>query len=113
MINQLRLYDVDPALREPFLRRFRDHAQRIMTERYGFRILAMWLSEQDGRLRFIYLLSWRDAAEMRAQWAAFMADAEWEEVKRQSRVGIGEMVQKVEDIPLGAVDFSAPLELPA
>ncbi len=46
MINQLRLYDYDPALEEPFLSRFRDHAARIMA-RYGFRILAMWTTRTE------------------------------------------------------------------
>jgi len=109
MINQLRLYEVDPALEEPFLRRFHDHAEAIMTERYGFRFLAQWMSREEGRLRFVYLLAWRDEEEMRRQWAAFMADEEWERVKAESRIGSREPVLAVEDIPLGAVPFSAPL----
>ncbi len=109
MINQLRLYDVDPDLEGVFLDRFRDHAQRIMTERYGFRILAMWLAREERRLRFVYLLSWTDAAEMKAKWAAFMADEEWKRAKEESRIGRHEPVQAIEDIPLEAVPFSAPL----
>lgn len=100
MINQLRLYDVDPALEGPFLDRSRDHAQRIMTERYGFRILAKWMSREAGRLRFVYLLAWNDEEEMRRQWAAFLADAEWDRIKVGSRIGSREPVQAVEDIPL-------------
>ena len=109
MINQLRLYDVDPILEGAFLDRFRHHAHRIMTERYGFRILAMWLAREEQRLRFIYLLSWTDAAEMKAKWAEFMADGEWERIKQDSRVGSREPVQAVEDIQLDSVPFSAPL----
>ena len=109
MINQLRLYDVDPDLEGAFLDRFRGHAHRIMTERYGFRILAMWLAREERRLRFIYLLSWTDADEMKTKWAAFMGDGDWERIKQESRVGSHEPVRAVEDIPLESVAFSSPL----
>lgn len=105
MINQLRLYKIRPELREMFLARFRDHAAPIMRERYGFRILAMWLTEEETPLRFIYLLSWADAAEKMEAWRRFMADEEWAEVKRQSRVAAGEPVLEVEDVELHAVPF--------
>lgn len=113
MINQLRLYNIRPELRDMFLARFRDHAARIMRERYGFRILAMWLTEEAEQLRFVYLLSWTDAAEMKGAWQRFMADEEWAEVKRQTRLVAGEPVIEVEDIELHAVPFSAPLTPPA
>ena len=109
MINQLRLYDVDPGLEDIFLERFHRHACRIMTERHGFRILAMWMAREEQRLRFVYLLSWANIAEMKARWAAFMADAEWERIKQESRVGRHEPVRKVEDITLEAAPFSHPL----
>ncbi len=109
MINQLRLYDIDPDLESAFLARFRDHAHRIMTERYGFRVLAMWLAREGQRLRFVYLLSWTDVAEMKAKWAEFMADGEWERIKQESRIGSHEPVRAVEDIPLDSVPFSTPL----
>lgn len=109
MINQLRLYDYDPALEEPFLRRFRDHVARIMAQ-YGFRILAMWTTQAENRNRFVYLLAWQDEAEMRERWAAFMADEEWSRIKIESRIETGrEPVQAIEDIMLDAVAFSAPL----
>jgi hypothetical protein len=109
MINQLRLYRIDPALKQVFLDRFRDHAARIMRDRYGFTILAMWLSDDEPQQHFTYLLSWPDRATMREAWRRFMADEEWSEVKRRSREGRGEAVQAVEDIVLDAVAFSAPL----
>jgi hypothetical protein len=108
MINQLLLYDISPALENRFLERFRLHAQRIMTGRYGFRIKAMWIAREEKRVRFVYLL-WKDMTEMQVQWKAFMADAEWERIKQESRVGSSEPVLAIEDLLLQAVDFSAPL----
>jgi len=109
MINQLRFYRIDPALKDAFLTRFHDHAARLMRDRYGFDIVAMWLTDEIDQLRFAYLLSWPDRAAMTAGWAAFMADEEWAEIKRRSRGPGGEPVLGVEDILLEAVDFSAPL----
>lgn len=105
MINQQRIYDVNFDLEDRFLDRFRDHAHRIMTERRSFRILAMWLAREEERLRFVYLLSWTDAAEMRAKWSAFMADGEWERIKQESR----EPVKAAESIRLDLVSSSSPL----
>jgi hypothetical protein len=109
VINQLRVYDIDPELVDRFLERFGKHAQRIMTERYGFRILAMWTTRTGEQVRFVYLLSWVDEEEMNAKWKAFMADQEWDQIKRESRVGSREPVRGIEDMPLEAVSFSAPL----
>lgn len=91
MIHQLRIYRIEPRLKAEFDARFRDHASRIMKS-YNFRIVAMWYSEFEGNTEFVYILAWPDEATMRAQWDAFMADAEWAEIKRQSREAHGEMV---------------------
>lgn len=108
MINQLRIYDVPPDNRGPFLDRFRDHAARIM-RRYGFRILAMWTNETEGRFRFVYLLAWQDQSEMKNKWDAFMVDAEWSEIKAETAAEHGQFVLGIEDLFLEPTDFSAPL----
>ncbi|MFG1203433.1 NIPSNAP family protein [Xanthobacter aminoxidans] len=109
MINQLRLYRINPDLKDAFLARFRDHAARIMRERYGFKIVAMWLSDEPDNLRFVYILSWPDLPAKEEAWRRFMADEEWNEIKRVTRETSGEPVQGIEDILLNAVGFSAPL----
>ena len=108
MINQLRIYDVPPANRGPFLDRFRDHAARIMG-RYGFRIQAMWTDERDGRVRFIYLLTWADEAEMTAAWEAFMADPEWANIKARTSAEHGDFVLGIEELILKPTEFSAAI----
>jgi len=40
MINQLRLYTINPDLRDEFLARFEKHAARIMRDKYG---LLYWI----------------------------------------------------------------------
>lgn len=91
MIEQLRIYRIEPSLRKEFDDRFRLHASRIM-QTYGFNIKAMWYSEQGDKLEFVYILTWADEATMKRQWQLFMADKEWSSIKDRSREQYGEMV---------------------
>jgi hypothetical protein len=91
MIHQLRIYQIEPKLKDAFDERFREHALRIMKS-YDFEVVAMWYSNFDHKTEFVYILRWPDEEAMRKQWAAFMADTEWEEIKRISRDKYGEMV---------------------
>ena len=96
VVRQLRIYEIFDDTRDAFLDRFRDHAARIMA-RHGFRILAAWESSLDGRLEFVYLLEWPDEETMRAQWAAFLADEEWQAIKRETAARHGTLVGDIED----------------
>ncbi|MCF6691889.1 NIPSNAP family protein [Raoultella terrigena] len=109
MINQLRLYTINPDLRDEFLARFEKHAARIMRDKYGFTILDMWLAGESARLRFIYLLSWTDKTAMNNSWAEFMANEEWRTIKKQLWETTPEPVLSIEDIVLEAAEFSSPL----
>jgi len=106
-VQQLRIYEVDPARRDAFLRRFEEHAARIMRERYGFSIIAMWESTTGDKLEFVYLLQWPDRETLERQWAAFMADPEWERAKQEARAQAGgEPVLSVSGRVLEEVPFS-------
>lgn len=106
-LQQLRIYEIDPTKREAFLRRFEQHATRLLRERYGFTFLAMWECETDERLEFVYLLQWPDRETMDRQWAAFMADPEWERIKQDVRAQAGgEPVQRITSRVLDEVPFS-------
>ncbi len=115
MINQLRIYEIFDHNKAAFHARFRDHAARIMA-RHGFRILAMWeaRSEQgsEARTEFVYLLAWPDEAAKDAAWESFMADEEWQEIKRRTAAEHGGLVGAIEDRILRATDYSAPLMPP-
>ena len=106
MIHQLRIYEIFDSNKTAFHARFRDHAARIMRSRYGFRIVAMWETKFADRTEFVYLLEWPDEAAMTAAWVAFMADAEWAEIKRVTSAEHGVMVGKIEDRVLQTVDYS-------
>jgi hypothetical protein len=106
MIQQLRIYEIFEKNKAQFHARFRDHAARIMRTRYGFEIVAMWETKFAERTEFAYVLEWPDEATKTAQWAAFMADAEWTEIKRVTHAAHGFMVGEIEDRILMPVDYS-------
>jgi NIPSNAP protein len=106
MIQQLRIYEIFEPNKAAFHARFRDHAARIMRDRYGFQIVAMWETRFGERTEFAYLLEWPDEATKTAAWSAFMADAEWSEIKRVTHAEHGLMVGQIEDRMLTPLDYS-------
>jgi hypothetical protein len=106
MIQQLRIYEIFEHNKAAFHARFRDHAARIMRSKYDFRIVAMWETRFGDRTEFAYLLEWPDEAGKTSGWSAFMADAEWSEIKRVTHAEHGLMVGKIEDRLLVPVDYS-------
>jgi len=106
MIHQLRIYEIFEHNKAAFHTRFRDHASRIMRA-YGFNILAMWETKHDDRIEFVYLLSWNDEQSMHDEWAKFIADEEWKEIKRVTTAQYGDLVGEIEDRVLAAVSYSS------
>jgi hypothetical protein len=106
MIQQLRVYEIFENNKAAFHARFRDHAARIMRTRYGFQIVAMWETRFGEKTEFVYLLEWPDEATKTAAWSAFMADAEWSEIKRVTHAQHGLLVGQIEDRLLTPTDYS-------
>ena len=104
MIHQLRIYEIFEHNKAAFHARFRDHAARIMA-RHGFQIAAMWETETPKRTEFVYLLRWPDEQTKLRAWKAFMADQEWDEIKRATR-GQSSLVGEIEDRLLALSDYS-------
>lgn len=106
MIHQLRIYEIFESNKAAFHARFRDHAARIMTERYGFAFLGMWETHSAGRTEFAYLLAWPDIETKTESWARFMADEEWKEIKRVTRIEHGDLVGAIEDRVMIPTDYA-------
>lgn len=104
MIHQLRIYEIFETNKDAFHARFRDHAARIM-KRYGFDIAAMWEAKAPERTEFIYLLRWPDERAKTRAWAAFMADQEWDDIKKTTR-DRGALLGEIEDRTLVPIDYS-------
>jgi catechol 2,3-dioxygenase-like lactoylglutathione lyase family enzyme/heme-degrading monooxygenase HmoA len=109
MIHQLRIYEIFEENKAVFHARFRDHAARIM-QRHGFQIIAMWEAKTEKRTEFVYLLRWPNERTKTDAWAAFMADQEWEEIKRATR-DHGSLVGEIEDRLLVLTDYSPELPI--
>jgi heme-degrading monooxygenase HmoA len=104
MIHHLRIYEIFETNKDAFHARFHDHAARIMT-RYGFDIVAMWEAKRPERTEFVYLLRWMDEETKTQAWAAFMADQEWDDIKKATRHR-GALVGDIQDRTLLLTDYS-------
>lgn len=104
-IYQLRIYEIFEHNKQAFHDRFRDHAMRIM-KKYDFTIVSEWESKSDERTEFVYLLRWPSEAVMKAQWAKFMADREWAEIKKQTAAKHGTLVGAIEERTLRRTEYS-------
>jgi len=104
MIHQLRIYEIFETNKDAFHARFRDHAARIM-KRYGFDIVAMWEAKCPERTEFVYLLRWPDEETKTLSWKAFMADQEWDDIKKATRER-GALVGEIQDRPLLLTGYS-------
>ncbi len=104
VIRELRIYELFEGTEDVFHQRFRDHTLRIMG-RCGFHVVAGWHSFSNGHPEFIYMLEWPDEMAMKECWAAFIADDEWAQVKRETAARHGQLVGAVEDRLLTAVDY--------
>lgn len=104
-VHQLRIYEIPRENREVFHERFKNHAARIM-KKYGFKIIAIWESEKDGKVEFVYLLQWKDKQNMEESWKNFMADEEWKEIKKKSSEKHGTFVNEIQEKTLILTDYS-------
>jgi len=105
VIHQLRIYEIFEQNKAAFHKRFSKHALRIW-QAYGFKLVAAWESQGEGRTEFLYLLAWPDEATMRSAWMKFKADEEWIEVKRVMAAQYGELVGKIEEKVLTPTSYS-------
>lgn len=104
-IHQLRIYEIFKDNKEAFHQRFKDHAARIM-KKYNFNIIAIWESQKENRVEFVYLLEWANEAAMKDAWAKFMTDKEWADIKKETSAKRGKLVGEIQDRMLVVKDYS-------
>jgi hypothetical protein len=104
-VQQLRIYEIERKNRDPFHERFRDHALRLM-KKHGFDVIDMWESDTGEKLQFIYVLDWPDEATMDKAWTAFLADAEWIDIKKRTAERHGRFVHDVKGQVLNRLAYS-------
>jgi heme-degrading monooxygenase HmoA len=108
MIHELRIYEIFDHNKDAFHARFRDHAARLMRD-HGFSIVAMWEARGDQGPEFVYLLAWSDEAARESAWRHFMADAEWQRIKRETAEESGDLVGRITTRVLTPTGYSPKL----
>ena len=109
-IHQLRIYEIPKENRLAFHNRFRDHAIRIM-KKYGFNIIAIWVSEYKEKLEFVYLIEWENQDTMTTAWEKFRADQEWKDIKMVTSKEYGNFVNTIDDRILKLTGYSPQVNL--
>ena len=84
MIYELRTYEAAPGKMGDLNRRFRDLTLGVF-EKHGMKVewfATPLVGEWSDRL--YYLMSFEDMADRERKWAAFQADAEWQQGRAES-----------------------------
>ena len=106
-VFELRTYHTFPARLDALHQRFRDHTRRVF-EKHGMTNIGYWVPQDapahDNTLVYVVSPASRDQAK--ANWAAFMADPEWQKISADSQKD-GKIVERVESVYLDATDYSA------
>lgn len=105
MIYELRIYTANPGKMGALLARFRDHTCDLF-EKHEIKNVGYWLNAIGGRSDELwYILGYEDLAQRDEAWAAFAADPDWQEARRESEKD-GALVHHVENRILNPTDFS-------
>jgi len=108
-VFELRVYHTYEGKLDDLLARFRNHTMTIF-RRHGMESVAYWTPTDDplkGKTLF-YILKHPSREAATANWAAFRADPEWQQVSAASEAN-GKLVEKTESTFLQLTDFSPKL----
>jgi heme-degrading monooxygenase HmoA len=100
-VYELRDYRAVEGRGEAVAERLRAHVLPIF-DRLGFRIVSLWRDADDAG-RLVYVMEWRDREAMEDGWRTFLADREWERVRRESEAD-GPILERIERALLEPLD---------
>ncbi|HSG91412.1 MAG TPA: NIPSNAP family protein [Pseudomonadales bacterium] len=102
-LYELRTYTTNPGKLGALHARFANHTQRIF-ERHGMRNVAYWVpSDQADTL--IYVIAHADEDAAKANWEAFIADPEWQQVYRDS-IADGALISNIDSVFMSKTTYS-------
>jgi hypothetical protein len=106
-VYELRMYHANEGKLDPLLARFRDHTVDIFN-RHNMKSVGYFVPQDAPAAgnTLIYVLEHPSRQEADKNWAAFMADPEWQKVRAASEVG-GSLTNKIERWFMNPTDFSA------
>ncbi len=105
-VFEIRTYYTFPGRLDALNKRFREHTMRIF-EKHGMTNIGYW-TPQDSPAKentLIYVISHASREQAKANWAAFLADPEWQKVAEESQRD-GKIVEKIESVFVDATDYS-------
>ena len=108
-VFELRTYHTLPGRLDALNKRFREHTMRLF-QKHGMTNIGYWVP-QDSPARdntLIYVISHASREQAKANWAAFLADPEWQRIPPDSQKD-GKIIDRIESVFMDATDYS-PLE---
>ena len=105
-VFEIRTYHTLPGRLEALHKRFRDHTRRVF-EKHGMTNVGYWVPQDspahDDTL--IYIISHASREQAKANWAAFVADPEWQKIADDSQKD-GKIIERIESVFVDATDYS-------
>ena len=105
-VFEIRTYYTLPGRLDALHKRFREHTMK-MFEKHGMSNVAYW-TPQDNPARgntLIYVVSHSSREAAKQNWAAFIADPEWQKIAAESQKD-GKIVERIESVFVDATDYS-------
>jgi hypothetical protein len=105
-VFEIRTYYTLPGRLDALNKRFREHTLRLF-EKHGMTNIGYWVPQDspahDNTL--IYVISHASREQAKANWAAFVADPEWQKVAEESQKD-GKIIEKIDSVFMDATDYS-------
>lgn len=105
-VFEIRTYHTHPGRLDALNKRFREHTMRVF-EKHGMTNVAYWTFEDSPAKEntLIYVISHPSREAAKANWAAFIADPEWQKIAEDSQKD-GKIIDHIESVFVDATDYS-------
>lgn len=105
-VFEIRTYYTLPGRLDALHQRFRDHTRRVF-EKHGMTNVGYWVPQDNPghENTLIYIIAHASREQAKANWAAFVADPEWQKISEASQVD-GKIVERIESVFMDATDYS-------
>ena len=107
MLYELREYTAVPGRLAALIKRFNDHTLTLF-EKHGIDVVFMTQTEfgDNSNNELVYAVRFSSYPDLEEKWTTFLADPEWQRVKRESEVD-GPLVARVQRRLLSTAVFDS------
>jgi hypothetical protein len=105
-VFEIRTYYTLPGRLEALNKRFREHTLKLF-EKHGMTNVGYWIPQDNPghENTLIYVISHASREQAKKNWAAFIADPEWQKVAEESQKD-GKIIEKIDSVFMDATDYS-------